>query len=81
MLNIFLTSVVIDQCFQLFTVAVCRGLRRSTSQLAVPTFIEEMIISPSVLELNVTAKINSLDELGSWAGDLVACVLKCPFSD
>ncbi|ORY69074.1 uncharacterized protein BCR38DRAFT_508552 [Pseudomassariella vexata] len=67
-----LHPAVIDQCFQLFTVAACRRLRRNTSQLAVPTFIEEMVISPSALGLEVTAKINSLDELGSWTGDVVA---------
>lgn len=72
-----LHPAVIDQCFQLFTVAASHGLRRNASQLTVPTFIEEMIISPPStldldLDLQVMAKINSLDETGSWTGDLAA---------
>lgn len=67
-----LHPAVIDQCFQLFTVALCRGLRRSDSRLAVPTFIEEMVVSPSASPLSVTAQINRLDEVGSWTGDFVA---------
>lgn len=67
-----LHPAVIDQCFQLFTVAACHGLRRNTSQLAVPTFIEQMVVSPSATNLDVTARINTQDESGSWTGDLVA---------
>ena len=37
---------VIDQCFQLFTVSAYRGLGRNCNTVAVPTFIEEMIVCP-----------------------------------
>ncbi|KAJ3464711.1 hypothetical protein MRS44_009497 [Fusarium solani] len=69
---------VIDQCFQLFTVALCRGLRRSNRRLAVPTFIEELVVSPSASPLTVTTKINRLDEVGSWTGDFVALAAEGP---
>ncbi|PWY70902.1 putative polyketide synthase [Aspergillus heteromorphus CBS 117.55] len=62
---------VIDQCFQLFTVSAYRGLTRDCHQLAVPTFIEEIVISPSDEELHVTALIRKV-ERGSFVGDLVA---------
>lgn len=67
-----LHPAVIDQCFQLFTVASYRGLGRNTSQLAVPTFIEQMVISPSTLDLDVTAKITGMVRRGAWRGDLGA---------
>ncbi|GAB0138685.1 t1pks [Epichloe bromicola] len=67
-----LHPAVMDQCFQLFTVALCRGLRRSNRRIAVPTFIEELVVSPSALPLSVTAKLSRIDEVGSWTGDFVA---------
>jgi acyl transferase domain-containing protein len=67
-----LHPAVIDQCFQLFTVASCNGLGRNTNQLAVPTFIEQMVISPSTLDLDVLAKVTSMAGRGSWTGDLEA---------
>lgn len=65
---------VVDQCFQLFTVASFRGMVRNMSQLSVPTFIEEMVLCPSPMSdtLDVTAHVdNSLDR-GSFTGNLVA---------
>ncbi|RFU80508.1 polyketide synthase [Trichoderma arundinaceum] len=62
---------IIDQCFQLFTVSAFRGLRRNCRTIAVPTFIEEIIISPTMNDLTVTADILSV-ERGSFVGDLVA---------
>jgi malonyl CoA-acyl carrier protein transacylase len=61
----------IDQCFQLFTVAACRGLGRNCRNVAVPTFIEEMVVAPADLDLNVVADIHSV-ERGSFEGCLTA---------
>ncbi|KAL7940024.1 polyketide synthase [Trichoderma barbatum] len=62
---------IIDQCFQLFTVAACRGLGRNCVNMAVPTFIEEMVVRPADKDLYVQASIHKL-ERGSFVGDLVA---------
>ncbi|CRG87956.1 Lovastatin nonaketide synthase [Talaromyces islandicus] len=62
---------IIDQCFQLFTVATSRGLGRNCRNVAVPTFIEEMVVSPANLDLHVVANINSV-ERGSFEGCLTA---------
>ena len=62
---------VIDQCFQLFTVAACRGLGRKLQNVAVPTFIEEMIIAPPSSDLQVLANVTSM-ERGSFTGNLIA---------
>jgi acyl transferase domain-containing protein/phospholipid N-methyltransferase len=62
---------VIDQCFQLFTVSAYRGLGRNCSQIAVPAFIEEIVVSPSTEDLHVTAGIHTI-ERGSFTGDLIA---------
>lgn len=62
---------IIDQCFQLFTVSAYRGLRKNCHNIAVPTFIEQIIISPTIKDLHVTADITSV-ERGSFLGDLVA---------
>ncbi|KAI9150039.1 LOW QUALITY PROTEIN: Highly reducing polyketide synthase lcsB [Paramyrothecium foliicola] len=62
---------VIDQCFQLFSVAACRGLGRNCKNVAVPTFIEEMVVAPATQDLNVVANIHTLDR-GSYVGDLSA---------
>lgn len=72
-----LHPALLDQCFQLFTVAASRGLSRNMGALAVPTFVDEMVISSPrnadpTSTLDVTAKIPALDEAGSWTGDLVA---------
>ncbi|KAI8630110.1 putative polyketide synthase [Xylariaceae sp. FL1651] len=61
----------IDKCFQIFTVAACRGLGRNMKTLAVPTFIEEMVISPSTTELNIRAEVPII-ERGSFSGNLIA---------
>lgn len=65
---------IIDQCFQVLTVATCRGLARNMSQLAVPTFIEEISISPgpTSLTLDVEATINLKLPNGSFFGDIKA---------
>ncbi|EED13058.1 polyketide synthase, putative [Talaromyces stipitatus ATCC 10500] len=62
---------IIDQCFQLFTVAACRGLGRNCKNVAVPTFIEEMVVCPANLDMQVVAKINNV-ERGSFEGSLTA---------
>ncbi|KAL6897583.1 polyketide synthase [Trichoderma evansii] len=62
---------IIDQCFQLFTVAAYRGLGRNCNNVAVPTFIEEMVVRPASKDLDVQASIHTL-ERGSFVGDLVA---------
>ncbi|KID61231.1 Highly reducing polyketide synthase gloL [Metarhizium brunneum] len=65
---------VIDQCFQLFTVASCRGIRRNISQVSVPTFIEEMVVCPCPMSqtLSVVAHVDNALERGSFTGNLVA---------
>lgn len=60
---------IIDQCFQSFSVAAARGLGRQLTELVVPTFIGEMVIVPTWLDLAVRAKINTILQ-GSWCGDM-----------
>ncbi|KAI1300936.1 putative polyketide synthase [Xylaria venustula] len=62
---------VLDRCFQLFTVAAYRGLGRNMDRVAVPSFIEEIIISASSSSLEVNADISTL-EGGSFMGNLAA---------
>ncbi|GJN68105.1 type I Iterative Polyketide synthase (PKS) [Purpureocillium lilacinum] len=62
---------VMDQCFQLFTVSAYGGLGRNCKNIAVPTFIEEIIVRPTAHDLRVGATIHTL-ERGSFVGDLVA---------
>ncbi|KAK5991657.1 Highly reducing polyketide synthase lcsB [Cladobotryum mycophilum] len=62
---------VIDKCFQLFTVSAYRGLRRNCGNTIVPTFIKELIISPTTQDLDVTANITTT-EGESFVGDLTA---------
>ncbi|KAL7918585.1 polyketide synthase [Trichoderma austrokoningii] len=62
---------IIDQCFQLFTVAAYRGLGRNCVNMAVPTFIEEMVIRSASKDLDVQATIHTT-ERGSFVGDLAA---------
>ena len=64
----------IDQCFQLFTVSAYRGLGRNCTNIAVPTFIKEIVVSPASSQtlLDVAASI-STQERGSFVGDLQAC--------
>ncbi|GKT97213.1 polyketide synthase [Colletotrichum tofieldiae] len=71
-----LHPAAIDQCFQLFTVAAFRGMNRNMGQLSVPTFIEEMVLSPCPTEhaLDVTAHIGNMLERGSFTGNLIAQV-------
>jgi acyl transferase domain-containing protein len=61
----------IDKCFQVFTVAAYRGLGRNMDRSAVPTFIEEIIISPSTSDIEVAATAFTM-ERGSFKGDLHA---------
>ncbi|KAJ5106839.1 hypothetical protein N7456_003514 [Penicillium angulare] len=63
---------LIDQCFQIFTVAAARGRGRAYRQIAVPTFIEEIVIAPSKNgNLETMANIDSYDR-GSFVGNLSA---------
>ncbi|KAL4998919.1 hypothetical protein BDV10DRAFT_200929 [Aspergillus recurvatus] len=62
---------VIDRCFQLFTVAAYRGLGRNCTQIAVPTFLEEIVLSRTAGGLDVSAEI-LYAERGSFVGDLIA---------
>ncbi|RYP42065.1 hypothetical protein DL767_000577 [Monosporascus sp. MG133] len=65
---------IIDQCFQLFTVASFRGMGRNMTQLSVPTFIEEMVLCPCPINqtLDVMAHVGNALERGSFTGNLVA---------
>ncbi|ORY60122.1 putative polyketide synthase [Pseudomassariella vexata] len=67
-----LHPAVLDQCLQLFMAAASGGQRRRLNSLAVPTFIDEIVISPSSLDLEATATITNMSNAGSWKGDLVA---------
>lgn len=69
-----LHPAIIDQCFQLFTVASFRGMGRNMGQLSVPTFIEEMVLSscPTNHALEVVAHVDNALERGSFTGNLVA---------
>lgn len=69
--NYIAHPALIDQCFQLFTVASCRGLRRNCNQLAVPTFLEEMSVAPPTKDLHISGVIHRADRR-SIVGDLVA---------
>ncbi|KAJ6441494.1 cytochrome p450 monooxygenase [Purpureocillium lavendulum] len=62
---------IMDQCFQLFTVSAYRGLGRNCTNIAVPTFIEEVVVRPTTHELRLEATIHT-QERGSFVGDLVA---------
>ncbi|GLA97323.1 type I Iterative Polyketide synthase (PKS) [Aspergillus tubingensis] len=62
---------MIDQCFQLFTVSVCRGQARKCRHPAVPTFIEEMVVIPTKGSVEVDSHIPT-SEGGSYVGELVA---------
>jgi acyl transferase domain-containing protein len=61
----------IDKCFQIFTIAAYRGQGRNMNTLAVPTFIEEIILSPSTTELQVKVDITTISR-GSFTGNLDA---------
>ena len=68
-----LHPATIDHVFQLFTVSASRGLGRNCTNIAVPTFIKEIVVSPppANASLDVTADMNWEDR-GSFAGDLYA---------
>ncbi len=66
-----LHPAVIDRCFQVFTVAAARGLRKNVNQLVVPTFIGEMVVSPNALGLDVKANLGSMFR-GCFTGDMSA---------
>ncbi|KAI1738583.1 putative polyketide synthase [Xylaria scruposa] len=59
----------IDKCFQVLGVAAGCGLARNMTTLAIPTFIEEMVISPCATDLQVVASIDRL-ERGSYIGNI-----------
>lgn len=65
---------IVDQCFQLLTVASFRGMSRNMNQLSVPTFIEEMVLCPCPIDqtLDVMAHVGNALERGSFTGSLVA---------
>ncbi|ODA79280.1 hypothetical protein RJ55_04873 [Drechmeria coniospora] len=69
--NYAMHPATIDQCFQLFTVSAYRGLGRNCKSIAVPTFIEGMIVRPTTDDLDVVADIGTL-ERGSFVGNLTA---------
>ncbi|KAL6231526.1 hypothetical protein BDW75DRAFT_247843 [Aspergillus navahoensis] len=62
---------LIDRCFQLFTVAAYRGLGRNCTQIAVPTFLEGIVLSHTDAGLDVSAEILHA-ERGSFVGNLIA---------
>ncbi|TRX93498.1 hypothetical protein FHL15_005470 [Xylaria flabelliformis] len=59
----------IDKCFQVLGVAAGRGLARNMTTLAVPTFIEEMVVSPCATDLRVVASIDTIKR-GSYIGSI-----------
>ena len=59
----------IDKCFQVLGVAAGHGLSRNMTTLAVPTFIEEMVISPCTTDLQISANVDTL-ERGSYTGNV-----------
>ncbi|KAI1361572.1 putative polyketide synthase [Xylaria arbuscula] len=59
----------IDKCFQVLGVAAGHGLARNMTTLAVPTFIEEMVIAPCTTDLKIVARIDTL-ERGSYTGNV-----------
>ncbi|RAH64406.1 type I polyketide synthase [Aspergillus aculeatinus CBS 121060] len=61
----------IDQCSQISIVAAHRGIFRRYRQVGVPTFIEEVVISPTSNSLNITAEVRAV-ERGSYVADVVA---------
>ncbi|RAH79597.1 putative polyketide synthase [Aspergillus japonicus CBS 114.51] len=61
----------IDQCSQLAIVAAHRGISRRYRHVGVPTFIEEVVISPTTDSLNITAEVRA-EKRGSYVADIVA---------
>lgn len=66
-----LHPATIDQCFQLLTVAAFQGQGRKFQQLAVPIYIEELVIVPGTQEIHVEA-ISALSIKGAFTGDVLA---------
>lgn len=62
---------MIDQCFQMLCIAAIQGQTRKHLQLAVPTFIEEIVILYEASELSVKAT-SSASGRGSFRGDVIA---------
>ncbi|KAI9657994.1 MAG: Type I Iterative PKS [Bathelium mastoideum] len=60
----------IDFAFQLFSVAVAKGLPRLFAQLSVPTYIEELYIKPTCDEILVEAN-TELTPRGTFFGDAI----------
>ncbi|OCT53827.1 putative polyketide synthase [Cladophialophora carrionii] len=60
----------IDYIFQLFSVAARRGIPRLFDYLAVPTYIEELYISPPTSTVSVQTTANARDK-GAFSGDAV----------
>ncbi|PYI31307.1 putative polyketide synthase [Aspergillus indologenus CBS 114.80] len=61
----------IDQCSQLAIVAAHRGISYRYRHVGVPTFIEEVVISPTTDSLNITAEVRA-EKGGSYFADIVA---------
>lgn len=61
-----------DCLLQLCILAVCNGLERKCTILAVPTYIEELYIRPPVGEMTVQATVDFHSKGGAMSGDVVA---------
>lgn len=60
----------IDQCFQILTVAAFQGQGRKFQQLAVPTYIEELDISPVGTQSMRIEAVSALSGKGAFTGDV-----------
>ena len=66
-----LHPAMLDQCFQLYMVAAYRGLSRNCRDVAVPTYIEEITITPTAADIRAAVSMTKVDR-GSFTGDLTA---------
>lgn len=66
-----LHPAMIDQCFQMLCIAAIQGQTRRYLRLAVPTFIEEIVIFSGGSQLGVKA-LGSASPRGSFRGDVMA---------
>ncbi|KAK5996188.1 Highly reducing polyketide synthase lcsB [Cladobotryum mycophilum] len=55
----------LDQCVHCFTVAAYRGLGRNFHNFTVPTFVEEVVISPASNDMTVTVAMRSSGPVSS----------------
>lgn len=66
-----LHPAVIDQCFQLLCIAALKGQTRKCRRLAVPTYIEEIMVLSTATDVRAKAT-GWLSERGAFNGDVLA---------